>query len=151
MKKRTLINVVLLALVAGLGAFIALAPDREPRLELEVLGNEDPRAISRVRMNLGTGETIDLKRADSVWHLVDPMHIAANDFRVNTLLGVLRAPVRARIDVPPAEYHRFGLDPANARVLLDETEILFGDTDPIHGRRYLLYHGRVALVDDAYL
>ena len=150
MRQRALINIVLLVVVAGLAAFIALAPDQEPRLDLEPLSNEDPHAFSRVRLDPGAGETIELRRADGVWQLVVPMRIAANDFRVNALLGVLRAPVHARIDVPPEEYHRFGLAPAKARVLLDKKEILFGDTEPIHTRRYLLYDGGVALVDDAY-
>ena len=150
MRQRALINIVLLVVVAGLAAFIALAPDQEPRLDLEPLSNEDPHAVSRVRLDPGAGETIELRRADGVWQLVDPMRMAANDFRVNALLGVLRAPVHARIDVPPEEYHRFGLAPAKARVLLDKKEILFGDTEPIHTRRYLLYDGGVALVDDAY-
>ena len=150
MRQRTLINIALLVVVAGLAAFIALAPDRKPRLELEALGNEDPRAVSRVRLELGTGETIELRRADGAWHLVEPIRIAANDFRVNALLGVLRASVHARIDVAPEQYRRFGLAPAKARVLLDEKEIQFGDTEPIHARRYLLYDGAVALVDDAY-
>ncbi len=150
MRRRTLINVVLLAAVAGLGAFIALAPEREPPLEGEPLSNEDPRELSRARLDLDTGETIELRRVDGVCHLVEPIRIAANDFRVDTLLGVLRAPVHARIDLPSEEFHRFGLAPAKARVLLDEKEILFGDTEPLHGRRYLLYDGRIALVDDAY-
>ena len=63
---------------------------------------------------------------------------------------MLSAPVRARIDAKPGELARFGLQPPRARLLLDGKEILFGDTEPINGRRYLLYDGKVALVDDTY-
>jgi Domain of unknown function (DUF4340) len=149
-RRRTLTIVVLLLVVAGLAVFIALTPDKQARLELEPLGNESPRAVSRIRLKLGEGATMELRRSDGVWQLVEPMRIAANNFRVQGLLRVLEAPVHARIDAAPQQLARFGLAPARARMLLDETEILFGDTEPLYGRRYLLYDGKVALVDDAY-
>ena len=150
MRQRTLINVVLLVVVAGLAVFIAVAPDKEARRDLEPLSNENPRAVSRIRLKVGAGRTIELRRADGAWHLVDPMRIAANDFRVAALVRVLETPVHARVDATSQQLAQFGLAPPRARMLLDDKEILFGDTEPIHGRRYLLYDGKVALVDDAY-
>lgn len=150
MKRRTLTNLTLFMVVAGLAAFIVFVPERETRVAREALSDENPRAVSRIRLELDQGDTIELRRGGGVWKLVDPMRIAANDFRVNTLLGVLRAPVHARIETSPDELARFGLASPQARLLLDGKEILFGDTEAIHGRRYLLYEGVVALVDDAY-
>lgn len=150
MKRRTLANLLLLMVVAGLAAFILLVPGRETPLEREALGNENPRAVSRVRLELHEGDTIELRRMDGAWNLVHPMRIAANDFRVNTLLRVLNAPVYARIQTRADELARFGLASPRARLALDGKEILFGDTESIHGRRYLLYEDSVALVDDAY-
>ncbi|MCK5363980.1 MAG: DUF4340 domain-containing protein, partial [Gammaproteobacteria bacterium] len=150
MRKRTLSNIVLLAAATSLAIFIAITPEKEERLVLEPLGNENPRSVSRIRLELGGGEIIELRRTDSTWQLVDPIHITANDFRVNALLRVLEAPVHARIDPGDQQLAPFGLAPARARALLDGEEILFGNTEPIHGRRYLLYNGKIALVDDTY-
>ncbi len=150
MGARTLINVVLLLAVVGLAAFIALVSESDPRVELEPLSNENPRAVSHIRLDLGPGGAIELRRAEGVWQLVEPIRIAANDFRVNTLLAVLGAPVHARIIAQSDNLSRFGLANPQGRLWLDQLEILFGDTEPIHGRRYLLYEGQVVLVDDAY-
>lgn len=150
MSRRTLINLVLVLIVAGLAMFIALVPEKEMSVELEPLSNENPHAVSRVRLNTSAGETIELRRAEGRWQLVHPIRIAANDFRINTLLGVLEAPVHARIEASADDFARFGLASPEARILLDDVEILFGDTEPIHGRRYLLHEGRVTLVDDAW-
>lgn len=150
MAPRTLVNVVLLLAVAGLAAFIALGPEQEPRVELEPLSNENPRAVSHVRLDLGPAGTIELRRTEGTWQLVDPIRITANDFRVNTLIGVLGAPVHARVATGREDLSRFGLDVPRARLQLDDLEIQFGDTEPIYGRRYLLYDGQVVLVDDAY-
>ena len=152
MRKRTLSNIVLLVVAAGLATFIAIAPEqaeREPLL-LEPLSDENPRTVSRIHLELGAAETIELQRTNGTWDLVAPMRISANDFRVDTLLRVLEAPVHARIDTAEQQLGRFGLGPALARIRLDDKEILFGDTEPIHGWRYLLYDGRIALVDDRY-
>ncbi len=150
MRQRTLINLALLLVVAGLALLIAFAPDEEAPLALELLSDENPRAVSRIRLKPAAKTIIELRRVDGAWQLVDPMRIAANDFRVQALAGVLEAPVHARIDAAPEQFSRFGLAPPRARILLDEKEVLFGDTEPIHGRRYLLYDGKVVLVDDVY-
>jgi hypothetical protein len=149
-KKRTLSNIVLLLVAASLAIYIATAPDKVEHLDLKPLSNENPRSVSRIRLELGANRTIELRRADGSWRLVEPMGIAANDFRINTLLRVLEAPVHARIDASAQDLARFGLVSPQARILLDDKEILFGDTEPIRGRRYLLYDGKVALIDDAY-
>lgn len=155
MRSRTLINVALLGLAAGLAIVIVLVPgedehDADRQANREPLSDVNPRAISSVRLEPGAGGTIALRRTEGAWDLVEPISIAANDFRIDTLLGVLEAPVHARIDADPGELDRFGLAAPQARILLDGEEILFGDTEPIHGRRYLLHDGRIALIDDAF-
>ncbi len=150
MRRRTLTNVALLLVAAGLAVFIALRPDNPPDVELEPLSNENPRAVSRIRLKLGTGATMELRRYDGVWDLIDPIRIAANDIRVQALSRVLEAPVYWRIDFAPQRLAQFGLAPPRARLLLDGTEILFGDTEPLYGRRYLLYDGKVAMVGDTF-
>jgi len=150
-RSRTLINVALLALAAGLAIVIVLAPGEGERgIGLEPLSDTDARAVSRIRLETDAGGTIALRRSEGVWNLVEPIAIAANDFRIDTLLGVLEAPVHARIAADAGQLDRFGLATPHARVRFDQDEILFGNTEPIHGRRYLLYDGSVALIDDAF-
>ena len=144
------LNLALLAIVAGLAAFIALAPENDAPETLEKLSSENPHDVSHIRLHLDAGETIELRRSNGAWRLVEPIRAAANAFRIDTLLAVLGAPVHLRIDAPPGSLSRYGLQPPRARLELDDVEILFGDTEPIHRRRYLLYDDRVALVDDAY-
>lgn len=144
------LNLALLAFVAGLAVFIALAPEDDAPEPLEKLSSENPHDVSHIRLHLDAGKTIELRRSNGAWRLIEPIRAAANAFRIDTLLSVLGAPVHLRIDAPPGSLPRYGLQPPRARLELDDVEILFGDTEPIHGRRYLLFDDRVALVDDAY-
>lgn len=143
-------NVVLLVVAAGLAALIVVVPEEEEAPALEPLTRGSTEEIFSIRIEKAGEETIALRRRDGAWDLVEPLAMDANDFRVNTLLGVLSAPVHAWIDAKPSELHRFGLSSPLARILLNDDAILFGTTEPIHGRRYLLHDGRIALVDDAY-
>jgi hypothetical protein len=148
--RRTLLNAVLAAIVVGLAVVIVLVPEDEPGPELETLTGLDPGGISRVRLERADGDAISIHRTDDGWSLGSPLEIAANDFRVMALVGVVAAPVHGRFRLGDAELVRFGLSPPRARLLLDDREILFGDTESLHGRRYLKHGGQVYLVDDAY-
>lgn len=148
MRKRTLTNVVLLLVAAGLAAFIVTRTDKQERPHREPLSHENPRSVSHIRLELGPAGSIELRRIDGDWYLLEPLRIAANDFRINGLVRVLEAPVHARIDADAQQLARFGLASPQARIVLDEKEISFGNTEPISGRRYLQFDGKVALVDD---
>jgi len=150
MTGRARVNFALLAIVAGLAALIAFAPENDAPVELDKLSTENARDVSRIRLVLDTGDVIELRRSSDQWRLVAPIRAPANASRVSSLLTVLAAPVHMRIDAPPDSLSRYGLEPPRARLELDAVEILFGDTEPIHGRRYLHDDGRVALVNDAY-
>jgi len=83
-RKTTLSNIVLLVIAAALAAFIAFTPEEAPqRVVLEPLSDEDPRAVSRIHLELSAGGTIELRRTEGSWDLVEPLAIAANDFRVS--------------------------------------------------------------------
>jgi hypothetical protein len=149
-RARSLGNIVLLVVAAVLAIVIATRSDEEERIELEPLSHENPRSVSHIRLEPGAARIIELRRTDGAWHLLEPLRIAANDFRINGLVRVLEAPVHARIDADPQQLGRFGLKSPQARIVFDGREVLFGDTEPIHGRRYLLFDGKVVLVDDSF-
>ena len=64
MKKRTLTNIALLLVAAGLAAFIASLPEGENPSPLEPLSHENPRAVSHLRLELGEDRIIELRRDD---------------------------------------------------------------------------------------
>ena len=151
MSRRTLVNLALLLVAAGLAAFIALAPREVAEPQPVPLTAIDAAAVSRLEMQPRAGDYIELARGDEGWRIVRPLDAPANEFRVLALLGLLGAPVHARFDAAPGELVRYGLDPPQVRVRLGETELALGDTEPLSGRRYVSHDGQVALVDDAHL
>lgn len=151
MSRRTLLNVVLAAVVAGLAAFIAYGPHRAPEPAPAPLTTLDASAVSRVVVEPRDADTVEIVRDERGWRLARPFDVPANEFRVLALLGLLAAPAHARFDAVPGELERYGLAPPRARVHLADAVIAIGDTEPLGGRRYVGYDDQVALVDDVYL
>ena len=78
------------------------------------------------------------------------MELPADDFRVQALLGVLRAQSHSSFRAVDDDLSRFGLAPPLVRLDVDGSAISVGATEPLEGRRYVLYEGEVHLVTDAH-
>jgi len=150
LRLRVLVNVVLLLLVAGLAVFIWLDPWGQPPPAEEKLSAIDPTRVVRVRIEGPKREPIELRRASAVWRLVVPLSLPANENRVAALLGLAAAKVHDGFRAEGNDLKEFGLEPPKARVLLNDHEFLFGDTESLNGWRYVLYGPDVHLITDAY-
>ena len=151
MSRRTLLNLVLLLIVAGLALFIALAPREVAESTRAPLTSLDATGISRIVIEPADAERIEIVRSEHGWRLVHPLDAPANEFRVLALLALLGAPVHARFEAENHELARYGLAPPRVRVRLDDTRLDLGDTEALDGRRYVARGSEVALVDDVHL
>lgn len=149
LRARVWLNLALLSLALGLVAVIWLGPSREPP-PAERLSAIDPTTVKRVRIERRRANAIELHRGGAGWRLVSPRSLPANDHRVSALLGFTAAKVHEAFRAEGNDLDAFGLDPPVARLILDENEFLFGDTDPLNGWRYILHGPDVHLVTDAY-
>lgn len=147
---RVLVNVVLLSLAAGLAMFLWLDPLRGPPPVEEKLSDIDPTQVRRLRIVGPDRPLIELIRKDGVWRLVAPLSLPANENRVSALLGLAAATVYDAFRAEGNNLGEFGLDPPKFKLLLDEHEFRFGDTEPLNGRRYVEYGEDVHLISDVY-
>lgn len=147
---RVLVNVALLSLAVGLAVFIWLDPLRKPPPVEEMLSVIDPTQVRRLRIVAPNRPSIELVREEGAWRLVAPLSLPANENRVSALLGLAAARVHDAFRAEGNNLSEFGLDPPKFRVLLDEHEFRFGDTDPLNGRRYVEYGSDVHLITDLY-
>ncbi len=150
LRARALVNLALLSLVLGLVLFIWLDPWRKPSPVREKLSAIDPTQIRSLRIEGSKRSTIELIRNNSVWRLVAPLSLPANEYRVAALLGLASATVHDRFPAQGNDLREFGLQPPKAKVLLAEHEFRFGDTEPLNGWRYVEYGADVHLITDVY-
>ncbi len=147
---RVLVNVALLSLALALTVLIWLEPWRQPPPAPERLSAIDPAEITRLRIEARNRAPVELERKSSGWRLVAPLSLPASEYRVSALLALATAPVHDAFRAEGNDLGEFGLAPPKARVMLNEQEFLFGDSEPLNGRRYVAYRGDVHLITDAY-
>ncbi|HSS63868.1 MAG TPA: DUF4340 domain-containing protein, partial [Gammaproteobacteria bacterium] len=147
---RVLVNVVLLSVAVGLVLFIWLDPWRQPPPAREKLSDIDPIQVRRLRIEGPDRAPIELMREKSGWRLVEPLSLPANENRVSALLGLAAATVHDAFRAEGNNLGEFGLDPPKARVLFEQHEFRFGDTESLNGWRYVQYGTDVHLITDAY-
>lgn len=148
MTPRNWLNLVLLGSVLLLLLVVVYQPGLEEPPPLEPLTTLEPTQIAQIRIERGTGDTIQLAKAASGWVLQAPLLLPANSSRVESVLQVAAAPVHARMQAATLSLAEFTLDQPRVRLWLDNIEITFGGTEPLSGRRYVRIGDTVSLITD---
>jgi len=151
MNSRTLINIILLlVLLAFIGFYINNKNITTDTQKLTTLSLDEINIIKIPR----DGKTdIVLKKAtslngDAIWFIVKPYSIKAHQFRVNTLLSLSQSPIDESFDSSTLNLQHYALDKPRARIIFNDTEILFGKTNPLNSKRYLKTNNKLVLIAD---
>jgi len=114
------------------------------------LTDMDPGRISEVRVHREGQLQLALLRDAQGWMQTHPDVARALQRRVDTLLGLLQAPVRWELPGTAGDLAHYGLDHPALSLSFDATTLHFGAASAPAGQRYVTLHGRVFLIDDAY-
>lgn len=148
MSRRALLNIGLLVLVLVLGLLAFYEPGLERPPAAVTLTALSPQNIKHIRIERQGAAPILLERRNDVWRMIEPLEVAANAVRIDSLLRVLKTPSHSRYGTAALDLTRLGLDPPKARLIVDGTTIGFGVTEPLNHRRYVLAADNVHLIDD---
>lgn len=147
MRSRILTNLLLLAVVIILG-YIICSSDSE---QGTVLSEMDRNSIESIEIQ-HRDRYVVLKKRDDGWHMTRPINIAANDFRINSVLNLINSESVARYAVSDIDLNRFKLDKPRTTIRfsdgVEELRFDFGNTNPINRLRYLRAGDYVHLIDD---
>lgn len=150
MSKRTWLNLALLALVMVLALLAYRQPGIEKAVKSPSLLALSAAQVQRIRLGSSTARHIDLSRTDEGWMLTYPIHVAANAYRVDRILQLAQADSYAEYPAASQDLTSFGLAPPHAVIRFNDVDIGFGDSEPIHHRRYVLVEGKIHLIADRY-
>jgi hypothetical protein len=145
MKSRLALNLGLLALIAVLAAVAVLKPGKKEEPQPTLVAGE---LNSLNRVTLQNKDTLTFEKKDGLWVLTAPFAAPVNQVRMRQLVEVGQAVSSARYPIKPEELAQFGLDRPQATLMLGDTTLQFGNTDPINMRRYVRIGDTLHLVDD---
>jgi hypothetical protein len=150
MSKRWLINYLLFTLIiifTWIGVKYPIREDQKiDRASITGLRTQD---INSIRIETAD-DIIGLERQGGRWMLTSPIHWYANNISTERLASMAElkpASSLPRSEIDPGE---LGLTIPKAVVRLNEQSVLFGDTNQIGNRRYLLVEPNVYLSDDTF-
>lgn len=131
---RALLNIVLLALVIGVGAFIYFKPEHAAQSELALV----PLAlehVQRIEIERTAGMRVVLARSNGQWRMQVPVSARLDEIALARVLDLARA--RTGQQIPAAELARFELDKPWARVRFDHHGIDFGMSNALTRELYV--------------
>jgi len=147
MFSRLMTNLILLVIVITLGVFIYVS--RNDNVVATGLTTLDANTVNKIEIN-HKGRIVTLEKKDDHWRILKPVDTDANDFRVNSLLGMLASQSFASYDPAKLDIKKLGLDAAKTTIRFNQLKIDFGIDNPISHNRYVLVDGRVHLISDQY-
>lgn len=148
MRSRTLLNLLLLAVVLGLGLLVLFEPGLEQPAEARKLTSLDPAQVQTVHIRRNGQDDIRVEREGDGWRLRAPFGARADRYRMSGLLRITTAESHARYPVSEVNLAEVGLANPEVVLSLDDTELRFGRTEPINGRRYVQIGETVHLIGD---
>jgi len=147
------LNLGLGLVLAALAAVAWFKPGKTPPPAAVTLTSLDAKAVKRIDIYPPRGPAFALLRegaaGDQHWFIEQP-HLRAQPFRVETILELPTATSAAQLTLAQNTDNAFGVDPPQARIRFDGTEIAFGLTNPVGLRRYVRVGDAVHLIDDRY-
>jgi len=146
MQSRLFVNILLLILVVILVITVYSSNKLEP-VELETLTTIDPGSITNITI-IHKGRIMVLEKTDQHWSITQPISIAANDFRVNSVIKIVQTPSRASYDINGLTLENYGLDKPVTTITLNNTSIDFGTVNPVNNYRYVKLGNKIYLTDD---
>lgn len=150
LSRRWIINYVLIVLIllfTWVGNRYDLQTGRDKSDRITTLRAAD---ISRVEIQTAD-ESLTLARTGSGWSLQTPVDWPANSINVERLLDIANASTESRLPANEIDTATIGLDHPRAMLRLDDTSVLFGATNNIGQRRYVMIDSTVYLLPDTHL
>lgn len=147
MRSRLLINLLLLLLAIGLGTFLFVDEiDQNGTYKLSNLATD---SITRISIHHREREAI-LELQDQQWRMTKPVDIAANQFRIKTLLNLLGTSSHAQYKTDGLDLEKYGLDQTDTYVSFNDFKVVFGMVNPFNQLRYVMAGNELHLIDDHY-
>jgi hypothetical protein len=154
MKNRWLLNLVLLALVAGLVAFLYMRPQANTgaasQHEVSALKLADFTAIS---VEYPTQAATTFEKVDGLWRITAPYKTRADQMSVQRILAIIAAKSTDKFSA--SDLAKYGLDKPQLKLKLTNAAgveaFAFGTVNPVSEQQYVAYNEAVYLLPGSYM
>jgi len=150
MSSRTLLNLTLATIALLLGLVVVYQPGLEKSAVAPPISNLEADSISNIRITRKERTPLTFTKTASGWQLLKEQAFPASTFQIRALLGVPGTRPERSYPASALDPGNSGLEPPQATLLLDDTLITIGNTEPLERKRYIRHEDTVYLVTDIY-
>lgn len=151
MTSRTLLNLALLLIVLILGAVVILEPGKKPAPKPELLTSMKASAVKQIKIVRRDKGTIELQKKSDHWRMLTPFKLPANDYKVDSVLNLLKTESIAQYDLADLDPARFDLVKPVVSIYFNHSlKIDFGNIAPLQKQRYVRIGKQLHLIPDYY-
>lgn len=153
MKKRWILNLIMLVLVAGLVSFLYL----KPKTEVEQKANYEVSqlklgGINKVKIEFPAKAPVIFEKVDGYWYMKAPHQQRADQLSVQRILSVIAATSENKF--PATDLAKFGLDNPLVRLTISneigEENFVYGTYNTVTNEQYVAYQDNVYLLSAVY-
>lgn len=148
MSKKNFLNIALFVFVVFLASVIYLS--EEENLALNKLTEIDLSNINSINIRHKKNSTTIVKQKDGQWQITQPINIAANNFRIKSIVKLINAPVHNQYSLAEIDKKTTGLEKPQTSIQLNDLFIEFGITSPVTNLRYVKLNNFVYTIEDVY-
>lgn len=148
MSGKNILNLALLVFVIILASVIYLS--KEETHELEMLTNVNVTDVNNIVISHNNNNTTITRSGDNQWQITQPVAIAANNFRINTILDLLHAPVHNQYPATELDAGTAGLSNPMTTIQFNGLSMAFGIINPVTNLRYVRLNDQVYTIEDVY-
>jgi hypothetical protein len=148
MQSRALLNIALFLLVVLLAVYMYdTDQQQQSSSKNEQLTQLPADEVTRISIRHNQRH-IELSREDGKWRMLQPIKVAADSFRIDTLLNMLNTVSHAAYSATDIELGKYELSEASTSISFNDVSIDFGIVNPINNYRYVRINNTVHLIDD---
>jgi hypothetical protein len=148
MSRQLILNLFLFIIVISLASIIYFSEEKSTLLEQLTDINLDSITTIKIQHNKNT---ISInKTSGHYWKITQPIDVAANNFRINSILKLLNAPVHNKYTPAEIDSNKTGLDKPKTTIQFNKQIIAFGITNPATNLRYIKLNNTIYTIEDVY-
>lgn len=149
MTSRNLLNLGLLGVVVTLVLIVIFEPGKTPEKQTPKLTTLKKESVSKIHIRREAKKDIQFEKINNIWQMVTPYQLAANEFRVDSILRLVEASSHSRHDISKLDKASFKLDKPEVVVTFDDTvKVMFGGNEPLKHHRYVQVENQLHLISD---
>ncbi|MEM7561735.1 MAG: DUF4340 domain-containing protein [Pseudomonadota bacterium] len=147
LSKRWIINYILVFLVI-LFTYIGNKYNVQPGYQTDHrISSLKHGEIDRILIETAS-DSLSLAKVDGIWWLQTPVQWPGNNVNINRLIDIVNQQTESKLPASDADLKALGLMFPRANLQLNDQQIVFGTTNNIGDRRYLLIDKTVYLTPD---